>query len=68
MKNINILFTFLFLTITSGVMAQEKAQSYIGVAVGPSFAIGDFSKAEAGTFNNWNNKAGFAKTGFSCRC
>jgi len=65
MKNIQILVTLLFFSIALNTTAQEKVKSYIGITAGPSFAVGDFSKSEVGSFNNWNNKAGFAKTGVS---
>ncbi len=46
-------------------IAQEKNQSYIGIIVGASIPTADFATAEAGSFDNWNNTAGFAKTGLA---
>lgn len=60
---------FILIYLTGAValvsLAQEKSKSYIFINTGATIALGDFSKAEAGTFNNWNNTAGFAKTGLA---
>jgi hypothetical protein len=60
-----ILYVVAMLLVTSLTYAQEKARNFIGFTVGASAPMGDFSKSEAGSFNNWNNSAGFAKTGFA---
>jgi hypothetical protein len=64
MKKIFIII-YLIAATTLVSLAQEKPKSYISINMGATIALGDFSKAEAGTFNNWNNTAGFAKTGWA---
>lgn len=64
MKKIFIII-YLIAATTLVSLAQEKPKSYISINTGATIALGDFSKAEAGTFNNWNNTAGFAKTGWA---
>ena len=59
-----LISSFLLLCVFSA-HAQDKKASYLSLSVGPSFATGDFGKAEAGDFDNWNNTAGFAKTGLA---
>lgn len=65
MKKNHILITTLLLCVSTVLLAQEKSNSYIGVTVGASSPMGDFAKADAGTYGNWNNTAGFAKTGIT---
>lgn len=60
-----IIITCAALLITAWVSAQNKANNFIGATVGASIPMGDFAKSETGEFGNWNNTAGFAKTGFS---
>src|SRR6516225_2484777 len=47
------------------IKAQQKPAPYIALLIGASTPVGNFAKAEAGDFNHWNNKAGFAKTGMT---
>ena len=49
---------------TLTLQAQDKTYSRLAITFGPSIPMGNFANAEAGTFNHWNNSAGFAKTGF----
>ncbi len=58
------LVAFLF-GIALTLQAEDKAKNYLGFLAGSSFATGDFSSTGTGTLNNWNNSAGFAKTGFN---
>jgi hypothetical protein len=53
------------LIFASPVFAQNKAKNFVGFSFGASVPMGAFSKADAGTFNTWNNTAGFAKTGLN---
>ena len=62
MKTRLILICITFV-ITVSTFAQDKAKNFIGFTVGASIPLGDFAKSETGAFNNWNNSAGFAKTG-----
>ena len=64
MKVNSILFAALFL-LGMPAQAQNKIQHYIGISVSASAPMGDFAKAETGTLNNWNNTAGYAKSGFA---
>ncbi|HEY9045132.1 MAG TPA: outer membrane beta-barrel protein [Ohtaekwangia sp.] len=52
------------ITMVTVATAQDKPH-YIAITAGGSAPVGAFSKSDAGTFNHWNNKAGFAKTGFT---
>src|SRR4051812_5658031 len=54
-----------WLLATISTYAQNKASNFIGFNVGASIPTGDFSKTEAGSFGNWNNNTGYAKTGFT---
>jgi hypothetical protein len=63
MKTNLILISLAVASVSTSAIAQDKAQHYISFSVGASAPVGDFSKSDAGTFNNWNNSAGFAKTG-----
>ncbi|AYB34847.1 outer membrane beta-barrel protein [Chryseolinea soli] len=65
MKTKFIIFCALSVLISFSSIAQDRAKNFIGFTLGASIPTGDFAKAEAGTFNNWNNKAGFANTGFA---
>lgn len=60
----NILTTLLMFGAFCAI-GQEKNQNYVSLAVGASIPTADFAKADAGSFDNWNNTAGFAKTGFT---
>ena len=60
--------SFIILTITLLAIASANAQNklhYISITAGASTPVGAYSKADAGSFNHWNNSAGFAKTGFA---
>jgi len=62
-KHVTLSATLIF--FATSLFAQNRAKNFVGVSFGASVPTGDFSKADAGTFNNWNNSAGFAKTGLS---
>lgn len=64
MRTRNIL-TALLMFGTFCAIGQGKNQSYISLTVGASIPTADFAKADAGSFDNWNNTAGFAKTGLA---
>ena len=56
----------LFVTVSSSSLtAQNKTKNFIGISSGLSVPLGVFSKTDVGVFGNWNNKTGFAKTGFT---
>jgi hypothetical protein len=55
----------ILLAVGSFLFFSMNAQSYISLTSGASIPVGSFAKADAGSFNNWNNTAGFAKTGFA---
>ncbi len=65
MKKYKAIFSVFFFLTTITSLAQWKAKNFIGFTSGLSSPVGDFSKADPGAFNNWNNSTGFAKTGFS---
>ncbi|HEY8937795.1 MAG TPA: outer membrane beta-barrel protein [Cyclobacteriaceae bacterium] len=65
MKTRSIFFCTTFILISIALQAQNKVNNYIGFSAGVSTPSGNFSKTETGSLNNWNNKAGFAKTGFA---
>jgi opacity protein-like surface antigen len=59
-------FAIILLTLISlPILAQDAAKSFVGISGGISAPLGNYSKTDMGTFNNWNNKSGFAKTGFN---
>lgn len=60
MKSIKFFIVALITFLATGLYAQKNTLS---ISVGPSFPMGDFAKADAGEFGNWNNTAGFAKVG-----
>lgn len=60
-----IIITCAAVLIAASAFGQEKARNFIGFTAGASIPTGDFAKSETGEFGNWNNTAGFAKTGFS---
>jgi opacity protein-like surface antigen len=55
----------LYLMIALVVSGQQKATHYIGISGGISAPTGMYSRTDAGTFGNWNNSSGYAKTGFN---
>lgn len=65
MKVSKIFFFIAISLCATKSFSQEKAKSFISFNAGISSPTGDFSKADAGTFNHWNNTAGFAKTGYA---
>jgi opacity protein-like surface antigen len=60
-------YTLLLLSsiLSFNVSAQDKAANYIGISGGISAPTGEYSSTNTGTFGNWNNTSGFAKTGFN---
>jgi opacity protein-like surface antigen len=65
MKHRTYFLLVAFLLIIQNLVAQNNSKSFIGLSGGLSAPVGNFAKADAGTFGNWNNTSGFAKTGYS---
>lgn len=63
MKSKYVTLSAALIFLATPLFAQNRAKNFVGFSFGASVPTGDFSKADAGTFNNWNNSAGFAKTG-----
>lgn len=55
----------ILLFVSQYMQAQEKVKSFISLSGGVTVPIGNFAKTNVGTFGNWNNTSGFAKTSFS---
>jgi hypothetical protein len=51
-----------FILLAWNVDAQRTG-SFVGIQAGASTPTGAFSKTDVGSFGNWNNTSGFAKTG-----
>jgi len=64
MKKYIILFAVAFISLVS-FRAQAQQKSYWGVFGGVSIPTGQFSNSDYGEFLHENNKAGFAKTGYT---
>ena len=65
MNSLKLLALTSLLFVLTYTQAQNKAKSFISLSGGVSAPTGDFAKTDVGTFNNWNNTSGFAKTGYS---
>ncbi|MDB5271759.1 MAG: hypothetical protein JWO58_126 [Chitinophagaceae bacterium] len=58
-------FVFTLLLLDSPSLLAQSNTSFIGISAGISAPTGSFSKTDLGEYGNWNNTAGFAKTGFN---
>ena len=60
-----IIFVALAMFFFQCGMAQNKPSDYVSFSVGATIPTGSFAVADAGTFGNYNNTSGFAKTGLT---
>ncbi len=65
MNTLKLLALICFLFVLTYAQAQNKVKSFISLSGVVTAPTGDFAKTDVGTFNNWNNTSGFAKTSYS---